>query len=149
MNTTCPHPTHYPTDMKEAEWAIRAPYVNQDPQIGAPRTVWMRGVVTAICSLNRRGWTQRVPRTMVPKAFPKYGTGFYHYRKWTQAGTGERINTALRRLVRENAGRAPEPSLAMVDRQTVNTPEVGGAAGVAGNTQINGRKRPRLVDPGG
>jgi putative transposase len=146
MNTTCPHQTNYPTDMHDAEWAIIAPYVNQDPKIGSPRTVCMRCVVNAIFYLNRSGWTQRVPRNRLPKDFPNYGTVFYHYRKWTHDGTWERINTDLRRLVREKAGRDPEPSLAIVDSQTVKTTEVGGESGFDGNKQINGRKRHILVD---
>ncbi len=142
MNTSCTHPTTYPTDMHDAEWDIIAPYVNQDSKIGSPRTACMRCVVNAIFYINRTGcqWN------MLPKDFPNYGTVFYHYRKWTHDGTWERINTDLRRMVREKAGRDPEPSLAIVDSQTVKTTEVGGESGFDGNKQINGRKRHMLVD---
>ncbi len=142
MNTTCTHPTSYVTDMWDDEWDIIAPYVNQDPKIGSPRTVCIRCVINAIFYLNRTGcqWSR------LPKDFPNYGTVFYHYRKWAHDGTWERINTDLRRMVREQAGRDPEPSLAIVDRQTVKTTEVGGESGFDGNKQINGRKRHILVD---
>ena len=56
------------------------------------------------------------------------------------------MNTELRQMVRERAGRDKEPSLAIVDSQSVKTTEVGGAVGFNGHKQVKGRKRHILVD---
>ena len=142
MNTTCRHPTGYVTDMNDAEWEIIAPYINHDPKIGSPRDVCIRCVMNALFYIDRTGcqWN------LLPKDLPNYGTVYYYFRKWRDDGTFERMNTALREMVRVRAGRDAEPSLAIVDSQSVKTTEVGGAVGFNSHKQIKGRKRHLLVD---
>ncbi len=66
MNTTCTHPTTYPTNMNDAEWEIIAPYINHDPKIGSPRDVCTRCVMNALCYIDRTGcqWN------LLPKDLP-------------------------------------------------------------------------------
>jgi putative transposase len=56
------------------------------------------------------------------------------------------MNTELRQMVRERADRDPEPSLAIVDSQSVQTTAVGGDVGFDAHKQTKGRKRHILVD---
>ncbi len=142
MNTRCTHPTNYATDLTAAEWEVVAPYVNADPAIGSPRTVCMRCVVNALFYIDKTGCQWQ----MLPPDLPTYGTVYYHFRRWTEDGTLERMNTDLRRMLRVRYGRDPEPSLAIVDSQSVKTTDVGGDAGVDAGTQVYGRKRHILVD---
>lgn len=146
MNTTCTHPTNYATDMTDAEWDIVAPYINHDPKIGSPRAVCMRCVMNALFYIDKTGWTRRVPRNLLPTDLPNYGTVYYYFRKWTDDGTFERMNTELRRLLRMRYERDPDPSLAIVDSQRVKTTAVGGDVAYDAGKQVKGRKRHILVD---
>jgi putative transposase len=58
----------------------------------------------------------------------------------------ERINTLLRREVRIQADRDPEPSVAIVDSQSVEATEMGGEKGFDPHKQVKGRKRHLMID---
>ena len=128
--------------MNDAEWEIIAPFINHDPKIGSPRDVCIRCVMNALFYLDRTGcqWN------LLPKDLPNYGTVYYYFRKWRDDGTFERMNTALREMVRKRAGRDKEPSLAVVDSQRVKTTEVCGPVGFDSHKQMKGRKRHILAD---
>lgn len=55
----------------------------------------------------------------------------------------------LRRKVREQQDRNPEPTACIIDSQIVKTTEAGGERGFDGGKQVNGRKRHLTVDTEG
>ena len=77
------------------------------------------------------------------------GAVFYHYAQWREDGTWEHVTQALRESYRRSIGRAPQPTAAIIDSQSVKTTEMGGPRGYDGGKKIKGRKRHLLVDTQG
>ena len=137
----------YPTDLSDARWALIEPIltdwraVRAGSGLGLAEPVHdLREIVNAILYVNRAGCAWQ----MLPHDLPPYKTVYDYYAKWEKDGTAEAIHDALRRKVRERAGRSPEPSAALVDAQSVkasaNVPE--SSQGIDAGKKI---KRPRAA----
>ena len=132
----------YPSDLTDAEWQWMKDLIPGETGGGRHRDTDMRQVMNGILYLLRSGCSWR----MLPKDFPPYTTVHEYYRRWRKDGTVIRIHDALRRQVRTEAGRDPEPSAGVIDSQSAKTTEVGGEHGYDAGKKINGRKRHLLVD---
>jgi putative transposase len=133
---------NYPTDLNDSEWDVLKQYMPEAKATGRPREVDLREVLNGIFYVLKTG----CPWRYLPKNFPKWGTVFDYFRQWKKDGTIERIHTALREKVREEAERNVQPSAAIIDSQSVKTTQLGGERGYDGGKKINGRKRHILVD---
>jgi putative transposase len=97
-----------------------------------------REILNAIFYLLRSGCAWR----MLPHEFLPRKTVYHYFRLWRIKGIWEHINAALRIAY----GREPEPSAAILDRESVKTTETPGIRGYEAGKKLKGRKRHILVD---
>lgn len=139
----CHKSRRYPSDLSDAQWVIiKAMDINKHWGPGRPMRLELRAVINAILYIVRTGSAWRY----LPSEYPNYNSVYYYFHKWSWDGTWEKVNTALREKVRRKAKRRAQPSLALIDSQSVKTTEVGGEHGFDGAKKVNGRKRHILVD---
>lgn len=142
----------YPTDLSDARWALIEPVLSAwraeraaaALEIAPPPEHDLREIVNAILYLNRAGCAWE----LLPHDFPPPKTVYDYYAKWEKDGTTKKIHDLLRGQVREQAGRAAEPTAAIVDAQVVkassNVAEA--SQGYDAGKKTKGRKRHIATD---
>lgn len=135
----------YETDLTNEQWELVEPFVRQKPGPGAKREVDTREVVNAILYLVRTGCQWR----MLPKDFPPRSTVNYYYGKWRDDGSWSSLNAALVVENRRRQGRKAEPSLGVLDSQSVKSSDIREERGVDGHKKVKGRKRQLFTDSQG
>jgi transposase len=110
----------YATDLTDPQWEQLYPLL---PHKRTPEAK-MREYVNAILYQLRSGCSWQ----LLPHDFPPYQTVKTYFYKLQRDGTWQRVNDTLRAQVRQQAGREAEPSLLIIDSQSVKTTEKGGLA---------------------
>jgi transposase len=139
----------YPSDLSDERWALIEPVIAAwkaaHPSVsGHQGSYAMREIVNAIFYQGRTGcqWDY------LPHDLPPRSAVYYYFARWRDDGTDQAIHDLLRWQTREKHGRLADPSLVVLDTQSVHV-----AAGVPASTtgndagkRVHGRKRGLAVD---
>ena len=103
-------------DLCDDEWQILEPLL-EPKQKGRPRKHSLRAICNAIRYVPRTGCQWR----LLPNDFPPWLVVYMTFWRWRNRGLWERIMHERRRRGRVQAGRSRDPTLAIVDSQSVKT----------------------------
>jgi len=133
----------YPSDVSDDEWAFVAPYLLLMAESAPQRRHELREVFNGLRYIVKTGMQWR----WMPNDLPPWHTVYQQTRRWLAAGCFEAVVHDLRTLLRLAQGRAPQPSAAIFDSQTLqSTPESGARAGYDGAKRKKGSKVHAAVD---
>jgi transposase len=127
----------YSTDVSDDEWVFVAPYLSLMTEDAPQRRHDLREVFNGLRFIVRGGLQWR----LMPHDLPPWWVVYQQTRRWMAAGVFEAIIHDLRVLLRLAAGRAPQPTAAILDSRTLqSTPESGMRAGYDGAKRKKGSK---------
>src|SRR5680860_1589966 len=139
-----PGRARYATDLTPAQFKLIEPLLPPANLDGRHEKHPRYEIINAIFYMLRTGCAWR----HLPHDLPPWQTVYWHFRRWRDDGSVDRIHDALRDRLRDADGRDPMASAGIVDAQsvkgadTVGTPTRGYDAG----KRVNGRKRHIVVD---
>ena len=112
----------YPSDMSDEQWNVVAPVLRR--AVGRSGKVSRRAILDAIFYVHRTGCQWR----FLPRSYPNWKTVYSCFWRWQRSGVWDEVLQTLRVQVRCAQGRAPFPTAASVDSQSVKSTEKGGRA---------------------
>ena len=133
----------YPSDVSDEEWAFVAPYLALVREDVSQRSHDLREVFNGLRWVVRNG----SPWRYMPHDLPPWEAVYQQARRWFRAGVFEAVVHDLRVLLRLSAGRASDPTAAILDSRTLrSTPESGSRGGYDGAKRKKGSKVHAAVD---
>ena len=110
----------YTSDLTDEEWSHLRILLPRPKGKGRRRSSQQqRELINGMNYVLRTGCQWRD----LPHDLPHHSTVYTYYSELRDVGVWEAINTLLRQGIREQAGREPEPSIVILDSQSVKTTE--------------------------
>jgi len=133
----------YPTCLNDSQWQVMKSFLN----IKRKRKHDLRQILNAIFYLVKTGCQWR----MLPGEFPKWQIVYYYFNRWKNLGVIEKVRCFLVKLLRVKQGKSTEPSVGILDAQSVKSTLVSKSSntGYDGGKKIKGIKRHIVVDASG
>lgn len=133
---------NYLTNITDNQWQFIKKTLNFNNR---KRKYDLRSIWNAIMYLVKTGCQWR----MLPNDFPKWELVYYYYSKWANAGDFDLLLSKLRGKARLKRNQNREPSLGIMDSQSVRWGNNRSPNGFDGNKKVKGIKRHIVVDKNG
>jgi transposase len=139
----------YPSDLSDERWALIEPVLTawkarHRSVSGHQGGYEMREIVNAILCQSRTGCQWEY----LQHDLPPRSAAYYYFARWRDDGTDQAIHDLLRWHAREKQGRRADPSLVVLDTQSVHAAASvpAGTTGKDAGKKVPGRKRCLAVD---
>ena len=108
----------YDTNLTDQQFKVIEPLIpKKSTKRGRKPVLTDRQMINAVLYLNKHGCTWRG----LPKEFGPWKTVYHRFNAWSASGHWQRIHDGLVGRVRIAKGRDAEPSVGIVDSQSVKT----------------------------
>lgn len=135
-------PVRCPCGLTDLEWEQVEHIIDALGRTGRPAKYPRRQMLDVCVYVLRSGCSWR----MLPKDFPSWMVVYKTFRRWVARGLFEEMYDELRKLWRIRQDRAPDPTAAVLDSQSVKTSPQGGPKGYDAGKKVKGRKRHLVTD---
>lgn len=108
-------------ELENAEWSLISGLFDPPGRQGAPSKYPRREIVNATLFIARTG----IQRRYLPDRYPPWPAVWQQWRRWRNNGIWDRAMVKLTHAIRRSKNRQADPSMVMIDGQTVR----GGRAG--------------------
>ena len=139
----------YLSDLTDGAWEFIKSFIPHAQSTmtrgGRPEKYPKREIVNAILYVNTSGCRY----ADLPHDLPPRSITWKYFDAWSRSGIWKKINTTLRKFVRLCVGRTEDPSVGIIDSQSIKATDIAMETGYDAGKKIKGRKRHLITDTEG